>query len=72
MLIPDFGPTMNVIAYSPFHDGGSAEAVGKRQGDRERRGAQTDQTIQTVSVHRFLPRCIRHQVSVAEATFLSG
>src|SRR6478735_8692442 len=28
MLVPDFGPTMNVIAYSPFQDGGSAEAVG--------------------------------------------
>src|SRR6476646_6831998 len=28
MLVPDFGPTMNVIAYSPFHDGASAEAVG--------------------------------------------
>src|SRR5271157_4153708 len=28
MLVPDFGPTMNVIAYSPFHDGVSAEAVG--------------------------------------------
>jgi hypothetical protein len=27
MLVPDFGPTMNVIAYSPFQDGGSAEAV---------------------------------------------
>jgi hypothetical protein len=29
MLVPDFGPTMNVIAYSPFQDGGSAEAVGE-------------------------------------------
>src|SRR6185295_2564003 len=28
MLVPDFGPTMNVIAYSPFQDGASAEAVG--------------------------------------------
>jgi hypothetical protein len=28
MLVPDFGPTMNVIAYSPFQDGGSEEAVG--------------------------------------------
>jgi hypothetical protein len=28
MLVPDFGPTMNVIAYSPFHDGVSAKAVG--------------------------------------------
>jgi hypothetical protein len=28
MLVPDFGPTMNVIAYSPFQDGGSAEAIG--------------------------------------------
>jgi hypothetical protein len=29
MLVPDFGPTMNVIAYSPFQEGGSAEAVGE-------------------------------------------
>ena len=28
MLVPDFGPTMKVIAYSPFQDGESAEAVG--------------------------------------------
>ena len=28
MLVPDFGPTMNVIAYWPFQDGWSAEAVG--------------------------------------------
>ena len=28
MLVPDFGPTMNVIAYSPFQDGLSAKAVG--------------------------------------------
>ena len=28
MLVPDFGPTMNVIAYSPFQDGVSAKAVG--------------------------------------------
>jgi len=27
MLVPDFGPTMNVIAYWPFQDGVSAEAV---------------------------------------------
>jgi hypothetical protein len=27
MLVPSFGPTMNVIAYSPFQDGVSAEAV---------------------------------------------
>src|SRR6202044_643805 len=27
MLVPSFGPTMNVIAYSPFQDGGSADAV---------------------------------------------
>jgi len=28
MLVPDFGPTMNVIAYSPFQEGGSAVAMG--------------------------------------------
>ena len=28
MLVPDFGPTMNVIAYWPFQDAASAEAVG--------------------------------------------
>src|SRR6476646_3088819 len=28
MLVPFFGPTMNVIAYSPFQDAGSAKAVG--------------------------------------------
>src|ERR1700761_2688268 len=28
MLVPDFGPTMNVIAYSPFQDGVSAKAAG--------------------------------------------
>src|SRR4030081_3454256 len=28
MLVPDFGPTMKVIAYWPFQDGESAEAVG--------------------------------------------
>src|SRR5271166_3265454 len=28
MLVPDFGPTMNVIAYSPFQDGESAQAAG--------------------------------------------
>jgi hypothetical protein len=29
MLVPDFGPTMNVIAYCPFQDAVSAEAVGE-------------------------------------------
>jgi hypothetical protein len=28
MLVPAFGPTMNVIAYWPFQDGESAEVVG--------------------------------------------
>jgi hypothetical protein len=28
MLVPDFGPTMKVIAYSPFQDAVSAEAIG--------------------------------------------
>ena len=46
---------MNVIAYSPFQDGVSAEApVGNGQGDCERRGAHTDETPQTVWGHGFL------------------
>jgi hypothetical protein len=27
ILVPDFGPTMNVIAYSPSQEAGSAEAA---------------------------------------------
>jgi hypothetical protein len=41
MLVPDFGPTMNVIAYSPFQEGGSAKAVG-----------ETDRAIASDGAHK--------------------
>ena len=57
MLVPDFGPTMNVIAYWPFQDGVGGGSWRKRQGDRERRGAQTDETAKTVWGHGTRVRC---------------
>jgi hypothetical protein len=50
MLVPSFGPTMNVIVYSPFHEGESADAVGG-----------SDTAIASDAAHkpmRVLKRCL--------------
>src|ERR1700736_3182752 len=62
MLVPDFGPTMNVIAYSPFQDGGSAEA-----------GGGSDRAIATDAAHkptRLLRRSGAISFSAGSATTL--
>src|SRR5215203_4208552 len=71
MLVPPFGPTMNVIAYSPFQDGGSAAAVG--ESDRAIASAVAHKPVRLVRWFRFIGFspgwCTTHQQSVAEATF---
>ena len=69
--MPDFGPTMNVIAYSPFQEGGSAVAMRDIDTAIASDPAQKATRLRRRSrVIGFSSGYMYHRVSVAEAALL--
>jgi hypothetical protein len=68
MLVPSFGPTMNVIAYSPFHEGESANAVGGSDTANASDAAHKPVRLlrRCLVIGSLLPRYIYHEVSPAK------